>query len=274
MPRKSKSSKWPSDRPLPAIANMRFWSRFTNPPPMLAFAFAEPADGRDVAAEVLKRFPSVNADASLVYSIRISLDNAKPSVWRRVLVNSLNLETLHHVIQIVMGWNDSHLHGFDVCNVRVPLVEDGASIDERGISIAQLQAVGIKKFRYTYDFGDDWKHTIHIESATVAPTNTVYPQCVAGKGACPLEDVGGVWHWSRLLEAVQHPDRGPDGEVESLLERVGKGFTPPSFDVEKANASLQRRSTGEPASTSARECPPSLSTGQQLLFERLQDFAD
>ena len=207
---------------------------------MLAFAFAEPADGSDDALDVLNRLPRVDSDASLVYSLRISLDGAKPPVWRRLLVRSISLELLHHVIQLAMGWHDSHLHGFDVCNVRVPLVEDGAAIDERGISIAQLQAAGIKKLRYIYDFGDDWKHTILIENASESLRNPVYPQCVAGKGACPLEDVGGVRQWSGLLESLQHPDRGLGGELEALLDRVGKGYAPPSFDVEKINLRLQK----------------------------------
>lgn len=240
MPRKSKPSKLSGDRSLPAVANMRFWSRFSNPPPMLAFAFAEPADGIDDAADVLSRLPSVDSDASQVYSIRISLVGSKPPVWRRVQVRSLTLEMLHHVIQLSMGWQDSHLHGFDVWDVRVPLVEDGASIDERGISIAQLQAAGIKKFSYIYDFGDDWKHTISIEREFVATTDVVFPQCVAGKGTCPLEDVGGVRNWSRLLTALQHAGPGQDSEIELLLDRVGKGYIPPAFDVEKATARLQR----------------------------------
>lgn len=240
MPRKSKSSKRSGDGPLPAIANMRFWSRFSNPPPMLAFAFAETADEPDDTVDVLKRLPSAKADAALVYSLRISLDGAKPPVWRRILVKAISLETFHHVIQLVMGWQDSHLHGFDVSDVRVPLVEDGASIDERGISIAQLHAAGIKKFRYIYDFGDDWKHTILIESASVALTKINVPQCVGGKGGCPVEDVGGVRHWSRLLDALQHPDQRQDGEIELLLDRVGQGFAPPSFDLEMANAKLRK----------------------------------
>ena len=139
-----------------------------------------------------------------------------------------------------MGWHDTHLHGFDVCNVRVPLVEDGASIDERGISIAQLQSAGIKKFRYTYDFGDDWKHSVLIENAFIASTSNLYPQCIAGRGACPLEDIGGVRHWSKLRTALRHPEQPLDSEVESLLDRVGNGYTPPPFDVEKTNARLQK----------------------------------
>lgn len=45
--------------------------------------------------------------------LRIVLLHAKPPIWRRVLVApSMYLDTLHYLIQVVMGWEDSHLHMF------------------------------------------------------------------------------------------------------------------------------------------------------------------
>ncbi len=124
-----------------------------------------------------------------------------------------------------MGWNDSHLHGFEIRKVRVPLVEDGASIDERTISVAQLHAANIKTFRYIYDFGDEWSHTVLIENAFVARPEPIYPHCIAGKGSCPVEDVGGISHWTRLLDALKHPEVEHNEEIDSLLVRVGKNYT-------------------------------------------------
>ena len=47
------------------------------------------------------------------YQLRIVLQRTKPPIWRRVLVPpSMHLDTLHHLIQVVMGWEDSHLHMF------------------------------------------------------------------------------------------------------------------------------------------------------------------
>jgi hypothetical protein len=48
-----------------------------------------------------------------ILHLRITLKGSKPPIWRRVAVASdITLGQLHEVIQIVMGWTDSHLHHF------------------------------------------------------------------------------------------------------------------------------------------------------------------
>ena len=52
-----------------------------------------------------------------VYTLRITLNGSKPPIWRRVAVPSdIVLGELHDVIQIAMGWTDSHLHQFILRN--------------------------------------------------------------------------------------------------------------------------------------------------------------
>ena len=221
---------------------MKFWDRFKQPPPMLAFAFPESAEDEPQSLDRLMRLPNVPDDNSLAYSLRISLDDAKPPIWRRVVVRSLNLQVLHRVIQISMGWDDMHLHGFDIRRIRVPLADDGAAIDERSISIAQLFAAKIKTFTYTYDLGDSWNHTISIEKTLPAESFASYPRCLDGKGECPLEDIGGIDRWSRLLKLMDETDEeifpGPD--LNEALSRFGLDFVPPPFNVEETNDRLRK----------------------------------
>lgn len=48
-----------------------------------------------------------------IYQLKITLYQSKPPIWRRVLVpGNITLDELHLVIQIVMGWDDYHLHQF------------------------------------------------------------------------------------------------------------------------------------------------------------------
>ena len=48
-----------------------------------------------------------------VYQFHIILLKISPAIWRRVLVPSdQNLADFHDIIQIVMGWDDTHLHRF------------------------------------------------------------------------------------------------------------------------------------------------------------------
>ena len=47
------------------------------------------------------------------YQLKITLSDLAPAIWRRVLVRGdINLGLLHAVIQVAMGWTNSHLHHF------------------------------------------------------------------------------------------------------------------------------------------------------------------
>jgi hypothetical protein len=47
------------------------------------------------------------------YLLKISLLEIEPEIWRRFAEPaSISLDRLHDVIQLVMGWTDSHLHEF------------------------------------------------------------------------------------------------------------------------------------------------------------------
>jgi hypothetical protein len=47
--------------------------------------------------------------------LRVELLDVQPLVWRRVRVPvTMTLRALHGVLQLVMGWQDCHLHEFRV----------------------------------------------------------------------------------------------------------------------------------------------------------------
>src|SRR5690349_1572525 len=50
-----------------------------------------------------------------VVSLKVTLRDTKPPVWRRLLVpGETTLADLHRAIQAAMGWEDYHLHTFDI----------------------------------------------------------------------------------------------------------------------------------------------------------------
>ena len=54
------------------------------------------------------------ADKS-VYQLKVTLDGSKPPIWRRILVpGNTSLYNLHDILQIVMGWENYHLHMFTI----------------------------------------------------------------------------------------------------------------------------------------------------------------
>ena len=47
------------------------------------------------------------------FQIRVALMDSEPLIWRRVqLSGETTLEELHHVIQVVMDWENYHMHRF------------------------------------------------------------------------------------------------------------------------------------------------------------------
>ncbi len=49
------------------------------------------------------------------YQIKVTLHHTHPPIWRRILVpGSTTLLKLHDILQIVMGWENAHLHMFKV----------------------------------------------------------------------------------------------------------------------------------------------------------------
>ena len=86
----------------------------------------------------------------------------------------------------------------------------------------------IREFTYDYDFGDSWRH--HITATPIAKPRTdwSYPLCVAGAGAAPPEDVGGVSGYEEFLAAIKDPKHE---ERDRMLEWIGGAFDPTGFDL-------------------------------------------
>jgi hypothetical protein len=58
--------------------------------------------------------PMRSAGNSIV-SLKVTLRGIKPPIWRRLLVPAtMTLGDLHEAIQAAMGWDNDHLHAFDI----------------------------------------------------------------------------------------------------------------------------------------------------------------
>jgi hypothetical protein len=175
-----------------------------------------------------------------VYQLKITLDNIRPPVWRRVLVPAnMPLSELHYVIQVAMGWTDSHMHAFEIGQTYygVPDIEfDDDMENEHRIKLSQIAPSEKSKFRYEYDFGDSWRHSILVEKILPAEPGIDYPVCLVGKRSCPPEDCGGAWGYAGLLGAISDPEHE---EHEDTLEWLGDDFDPEAFDMDTVNVRLR-----------------------------------
>ena len=174
-----------------------------------------------------------------VYRLRVELADVYPSVWREVLVPAeITLQRLHQVLQDVMGWNDCHLHRFEIGDAFYgPLeLEDIFDVrDERKARLCDAVPGAAARFVYVYDFGDHWTHEIIVEEISAADPSLAAPICLAGERACPPEDVGGPGGYDELLSVLRNPKHP---EFEYLRTWAGESFDPEVFDPESVNTRL------------------------------------
>ena len=176
------------------------------------------------------------AKSEIVFQLKVTLRGIRPPIWRRVLVPSdLTLLQLHDVLQVLMGWTDSHLHQFEVAGNFYGTPDPELEVErknERKVRLNEVLHHPKDRMAYEYDFGDSWEHELVLEKIVPRVPKVRYPVVTGGKRACPPEDVGGVWGYGHFLEAVsdsQHPDH------EDMVEWSGEGFDPDAFDVGAAN---------------------------------------
>ena len=180
----------------------------------------------------------------MIYQFKISLKATEPLIWRRILVpKSYSFWDLHVAIQDSMGWLDCHLHAFRFDKEQSLSGKDIGIPDDEGFAddntLAGWEVPIVEYFQepgqtcdYEYDFGDGWQHQILFERIASAETNQRYPQCLAGAGACPPEDCGGVAGYYRFMEIIANPGCA---EYEDAIAWLGQAYEPDSFSPKEIN---------------------------------------
>ncbi len=217
-------------------------------------AFAGATDGgfRPIERPRPRLLPRRKTKAT--YVVRVDLDNARPPIWRRLrLASDLDLARLHAILQLAMGWTDSHLHHFqmgpDAKDYRMaPFLTDfdlaegeTDGIHERDVRLDRTLAKPGQRLFYEYDFGDSWHHTIKLEKVEPWVEGSPDASCTAGRRACPPEDVGGMPGYEEALAALSG-DLGDDPEwTRDLLAWLPPDYDPEDFDVDEVNDLLHQR---------------------------------
>ena len=125
-------------------------------------------------------------------------------------------------IDAFFDWEDSHLHEFTTIKHE--------KINKRQ-KLKDLLRVG-KKIIYTYDFGDCWEHLITVESRQSPDLNKKYPCCIDGQNHAPFEDIGGIFGYLDILDALQDPKHPRyDDYMQIIEDEIGEiEFDPTYFN--------------------------------------------
>lgn len=181
------------------------------------------------------------------YLLKIVLLDIEPDIWRRFVVpGSITLDRLHDVIQIIMGWTDSHLHEFTIGKKRYTEYPES---EEFGLECGRYHLGDLIKqngrtFNYLYDFGDSWMHKVTLEDSRYFNPKLRSPiKCLEGARACPPEDVGSIPGYYEFCKALKDPDH-PEHEDYKIWASGFYGhdgeFDSEAFDIERVTYELYK----------------------------------
>lgn len=170
--------------------------------------------------------------------LKVTLRHVQPPVIRVLDVpKATTLPELHDLLQVALGWTDSHLHqwadgerSWGVIDLEWAEDED---LDEATMTLAKMPTA----FTYLYDFGDSWEHDVVVLGAGEEP-GFVY-----GEGDCPPEDVGGTSGYAEFLTVMADPKHADHEHMSAWAEGM---FRP--FDAERTATAVRRTLGSVPAS--------------------------
>ncbi|MBI3971939.1 MAG: plasmid pRiA4b ORF-3 family protein [Chloroflexi bacterium] len=149
----------------------------------------------ETAAASRQAFPYAARPAQHLYRIKIALQWRK-STWRAIeILDNQTFHDLHHAIRGAFGWDDDHLYAFFMSGQRWDrLTEIVRPYDEAEpptgdeVTLANLELQPGQKFLYIFDFGDELRHELEVQSVSPAPAKIgkrEFPRIVETHGKAP-----------------------------------------------------------------------------------------
>jgi hypothetical protein len=171
---------------------------------------------------------------------RLSVKDVKPEIWRKLFVSSdITLERLHTILQVLMGWRNTHLYAFVIKNKRYSPpneVDDFGKRNSIKTRLSSIFAKRIEPFTYEYDFGDGWEIEVQNESRLDGFQQSQPAECIDGSRHGPAEDSGGSRGYMEKAKIYNNPQHRRYQEIHEL---IGPGFDPEGFDLIRTNEILR-----------------------------------
>ncbi len=159
--------------------------------------------------------------------LKVLLRDVHPAVWRRVtLSDALSIADLHQVIQLVLGWDDDHLHRFCIQGREYGIAyADRLHFDEdaAAVPLSRFQFRPSERFLYEYDFTAGWQIEIRVEKATQSGSCPKPPFCIAGQEPSPPDGCGGPQCYAEQRREAFSGGMADDMDtVVAVLRRVSE----------------------------------------------------
>ena len=151
-------------------------------------------------------------------------------------------------IQGAFGRGHAHLHEFiagdgeryGTCD---PMHDSPGSINSQNVRLTTV--LRTSTLSYVHDFDDYWDHRITIEKAHPADPLLTLPWCIAGAGATPPEDCGGLPGYADFVRAMTMPTTPnmntlPSGSA-STSGTLQRSTAPPPMTVSARSNSAEPR---------------------------------
>lgn len=205
-------------------------------------------EGMEIAEEHKDTPAFLPSDNIQKCTIRISLQNVRPIVWRKLEVPSnITLAYLAEGLIYAMGWEGYHLHQFRKNGILYKEITDDDTFwfggdrlkDEAEFTLGQVLTKKGDKMVFEYDFGDGWEHQVSL-SDIVPYQEGVAPalHLLSGKNACPPEDCGGPWGYEALCEYYYTRKKNKNFPKEHYA-LVDKHFNPEYFPLKDYQADIE-----------------------------------
>ncbi|MDQ3152790.1 MAG: plasmid pRiA4b ORF-3 family protein [Actinomycetota bacterium] len=155
------------------------------------------------------------------------------------------LASLHDVIQVAMGWEDDHLHGFEIDRVRYGPPRSGTPspfrTTERDERKARLAGSCTRSRLFSATPTTSATHGTTSSRWRTSPSPTLTPgaRCAWRASGPARQNCGGVPGHYHLLDVMDDPDHGDD---EHLTEWLSARFDPERVDCDAVNRRLAQLS--------------------------------
>jgi hypothetical protein len=137
-------------------------------------------------------------------------------VWRRVtLADNLSIADLRRVVQLLMGWDDDHLHRFRIHGRDYGVAYIGGMNFDEDAAAVPLSQFGFRpteRFLYEYDFTVGWQVEVRVEKVLEESCEShPIPVCTAGRERGPPDGCGGPRAYAERRRDAVSWDMAPSG---------------------------------------------------------------